>query len=233
LLYYLAVWSLLLGLVIGSFLNVVIYRLPRRESLLWPGSHCPGCGSAISWRDNIPIVSWLVLRAKCRTCRSPISARYPLVEGITGAAFVAAFVCIGVSPAVLLAWGLIAVVVALVWMQHDNGVIPDRLALSAVVCGLGASVALDTPHWWYYLVGCGGAGAVALLLSLVTPRPTRFSEVKIAMLLGAVFGPYALAALPIALVLRTLAGITPVFCQKGRLRARTVLTPYHAHKDMR
>jgi leader peptidase (prepilin peptidase)/N-methyltransferase len=231
--YYLAIWSLLLGLVIGSFLNVVIYRLPRRESLLWPGSHCPGCGSAISWRDNIPVVSWLILRAKCRSCRSPISVRYPLVEGITGVAFLAAFVFIGVSPAVLLAWALIAVVVALVWMQHDNGVIPDRLVIPAVLCGLGASVALDTKHWWYYLVGSAGAGAVALLLSFLTPGPTTFGQAKIAMLLGAVFGPYALAAVPIALVLRTFAGITLVFWQKGRLRARTVVTPYHTQRDVR
>ena len=79
--------ALLFGLAIGSFLNVVIYRLPRHESLAHPGSHCPNCETAIKWYDNIPVVSWLVLRGRCRSCAQPIAVRYPIVEAITGIGF--------------------------------------------------------------------------------------------------------------------------------------------------
>ncbi len=78
----------LLGLAIGSFFNVVVYRLPRRMSLLRPGSACPSCGAPIQWYDNIPVVSWIVLRARCRQCHEPISIRYPLIELATGVIFV-------------------------------------------------------------------------------------------------------------------------------------------------
>ena len=76
------------GAAVGSFLNVVLYRLPRGESLSSPPSRCPACGTAIKWRDNIPVLSWLWLRGKCRACRTSISAKYPLVEVLTAAAFV-------------------------------------------------------------------------------------------------------------------------------------------------
>lgn len=77
----------ILGLAIGSFLNVVVYRLPRGLSLLRPGSACPSCGAPVKWYDNIPVVSWIALRARCRNCRQPISIRYPLIELATGALF--------------------------------------------------------------------------------------------------------------------------------------------------
>jgi leader peptidase (prepilin peptidase) / N-methyltransferase len=84
-----AVLAGLFGASVGSFLNVVVYRLPRHESLSSPPSRCPSCGTAIAWRDNIPVLSWLLLRGRCRTCRTPISARYPLVEFATAVVFVA------------------------------------------------------------------------------------------------------------------------------------------------
>ncbi|HVT76321.1 MAG TPA: prepilin peptidase [Acidimicrobiales bacterium] len=84
------VFAALFGLAIGSFLNVAVYRLPRHESLSDPPSRCPNCGARIAWRDNIPVVSWLLLRGRCRACRAPISARYPLIEAATALVFVAA-----------------------------------------------------------------------------------------------------------------------------------------------
>jgi leader peptidase (prepilin peptidase)/N-methyltransferase len=226
--YYLATWSLLLGLVIGSFLNVVIYRVPRRESLVRPGSHCPGCGAAIRWFDNIPVVSWMMLRGHCRSCRSRIAIRYPLVEGITGFAFLAAFWRFGPSATLLLAWAFIAIVVTLAFIDHDHAVIPNRIVFPAVACGLAASIALDVHEWWQYVAGCLGAGLFALLVSLARPGITRFSEVKMALLLGAVLGPYVLVALPVALVVAILTGMSLLFRDKYRLRARTVFVPYLA-----
>lgn len=232
-LYYLAIWSLLLGLVIGSFLNVVIYRLPRRESLVRPASHCPGCDMVIRWYDNIPVLSWLLLRGRCRSCGSLISVRYPLVESITGVAFLLAFWLIGVAPAVLLAWAVIAILVALVFIDHDQSILPNRVVFPAVVCVLGASIALHPQSWWHYAAGCVGAGAVTLFFSLLSPGIARFSQAKVAFLLGAVFGLYAVIGVPIALVVGMVAGISLVFWQKGRLKARTVFGPHLADMDVR
>ncbi len=226
--YYLAIWSLLVGLVIGSFLNVVIYRVPRRESLVRPGSHCPGCGTAIRWYDNIPVVSWAMLRGRCRSCRTRIAIRYPLVEGITGIAFLAAFLRFGPSATLPLAWAFIAVVVTLAFINHDHSVIPNRIVFPAVGCGLAASIALDSHHWWQYVAACLGAGLLALLVSLVRPGITRFGEFKMALLLGAVLGPYVLVAVPAAVLAGTIVGMSLLFREKYRLRARTVFVPYLA-----
>jgi leader peptidase (prepilin peptidase) / N-methyltransferase len=233
LLYYLAAWSLLFGLVIGSFLNVAIYRVPRHESLVRPASHCPGCGTTIRGYDNIPVVSWLLLHGRCRSCHNPISARYPLVESLTGVAFLAAFLIIGISPAVFLAWVFIAVLVTLGFIEHDLSVVPNRIVLPAVLVCLASSIALHPQAWWQYVAGCLGAGAVALGFSVISPGVPRFSGVKIALLVGAVFGMYTLVALPIALLLGTFAGISLVFWQKGRLRARTMLVGYQSDRDMK
>ena len=231
--YYLAVWSLLFGLVIGSFLNVVIYRLPRHESFVTPGSHCPECGTAIRWFDNIPVAGWLLLRGRCRTCRTSISMRYPLVEGFTGVAFLAAYVCIGLSAGVLLAWALTAVLVTLGFIYYDHGVVPGKLVFPATLCGLGAGAALDLGHWWYYVAGSIGAGLLVFVLSLADPRRSHLGQVKVALLLGAVFGPWAVAAVPVAALFTAMAGITPVFWQKSRLCARTVFAPYPTDADTR
>jgi hypothetical protein len=94
-------------------------------------------------------------------------------------------------------------------------------------------VALDHQHWWYYIAGCLGAGLIALVLSFLNPGITRFSEAKVALLLGAVFGPWTLAAVPVGFILRFVTGITLVFCQKGRLEARTVFAPYSTDRDVR
>jgi leader peptidase (prepilin peptidase) / N-methyltransferase len=226
--YYLALWSLLLGLVIGSFLNVVIYRVPRHESLIRPGSHCPGCGAAIRWYDNIPVVSWVRLRGRCRSCRTAIAVRYPLVEGMTGVAFLAAFWSVGASPALFLAWAFAAVVIALVFINHDTMIVPDRIAVPAILCGLAASIALDPQHWWGYIAGCLGAGLLVLLVASARPGVTRLSEVKLASLVGAVLGAYVLLVLSAAILLGILVGITLLFLQKYRLRARAVFVPHLA-----
>jgi len=155
------------------------------------------------------------------------------VEGLTGIMFLAAYVVFGVSPAVLVAWALIAVMVTLAFIHHDLGVIPNTLVLPATGCFLAASIGLDPGHWWYYIVGSAGAGLVSLLMSLLYPGVVRLTQAKIALLMGAVFGPWALAAIPAALVLWSVARITLVFCQKGRLRALTAFEPYVSDVDPR
>jgi leader peptidase (prepilin peptidase)/N-methyltransferase len=137
----------LLGLAIGSFLNVVIWRVPRGESVVAPPSHCPSCDAEISPRDNVPLVSWLVLRGRCRHCRAGISWRYPAVEGATGGLFVAFAVRFGAHVDVAAFLYLAAVGVALAVIDLDHQRLPDVLTLPSYVIGaalLGLAAALGS-----------------------------------------------------------------------------------------
>jgi leader peptidase (prepilin peptidase)/N-methyltransferase len=131
--YFFYAVALVLGLAVGSFLNVVIYRLPRRESLVRPGSHCPECGHAIRFYDNVPILSWLTLRGRCRDCGAGISVRYPVVEAITGVAFVLALWRFGLEWPLLVSWAFIAAMVAVAFIDYDHMIIPNRIVLPGAV----------------------------------------------------------------------------------------------------
>ena len=135
----------LLGLAVGSFLNVVIHRLPRDESLVRPGSHCPHCGSVVRNRHNVPVLGWLLLRGRCADCAAPISIRYPLVEAGTAALFVAVAAKFGLSPALPAYLYLAAIAVALALIDLDVMRLPDAIVLpSYLVAGalLGAAAVL-------------------------------------------------------------------------------------------
>ncbi|MGH9368858.1 MAG: prepilin peptidase, partial [Thermoanaerobaculia bacterium] len=132
-------WSAVFGLLVGSFLNVLIHRLPREESIIRPGSHCPACGGAIQPLDNIPVLSWLLLGGRCRACRAPISARYPFVELSNGALWAAAF-WRAPSWADFVAGALLcAACLALGWIDADFQILPDAITLPGIAAGLGLS----------------------------------------------------------------------------------------------
>jgi leader peptidase (prepilin peptidase)/N-methyltransferase len=182
----------LLGLAVGSFLNVVIYRVPRDESLVRPRSHCPHCGNAIRNRHNVPVLGWLLLRGRCADCGVPISARYPLVEAGTAALFVAIAARFGLSwqlPAYLY---LAAIAVALAAIDLDVMRLPDKIVLPSY----GVALALLTPaviaeHSWAAAVR--GLVAAALLYGLywilaVLPRGMGGGDFKLAPLLGLYLG---------------------------------------------
>jgi leader peptidase (prepilin peptidase)/N-methyltransferase len=145
-------WEIFAGVVgacVGSFLNVVIWRLPRGQSLVRPRSRCPGCGHEIRWFDNVPILSWLLLRARCRACRRRISARYPLVEALTAALFVVASRRVGWPPdAGLFAVDAIfvAAMVAVAFIDFDTRLIPDAISKPGLVVGLLASLLVPAMH---------------------------------------------------------------------------------------
>lgn len=136
------IWLAVLGLSVGSFLNVVIARVPRDESIVRPRSKCPTCGTALLWYDNIPVVSWLVLRGKCRTCNAPISPRYLLVELLTGALFVACLARFGWTWQLVTALALVLVLVPLVFIDAEHWVLPFELTLP----GIALAVVLRVPE---------------------------------------------------------------------------------------
>jgi leader peptidase (prepilin peptidase)/N-methyltransferase len=132
----LAALAVVLGLVVGSFLNVVIHRLPRGESLAWPGSHCPACSTPIHWYDNVPLVSYLLLRGRCRGCGARISPRYPAVEVLTGALFLALALRHGGVPMLPLWWVFAAALVATAVIDFDHQIIPDEISLGGLAAAL-------------------------------------------------------------------------------------------------
>jgi leader peptidase (prepilin peptidase) / N-methyltransferase len=181
------------GLVIGSFLNVVIWRVPRGESVVSPPSHCPGCGHEVRPRDNIPVVSWLLLRGRCRDCGTGISVRYPLVEAGTAAVFAVLTLAIGLEPDLPAFLYLGAVGVALAMIDIDVKRLPNAIVLpSYLVAAALLTVAAAVDGRWEDLLRAG-LGMVALyafyfLLALVYPAGMGFGDVKLAGVLGIYLG---------------------------------------------
>lgn len=181
----------LVGLMVGSFLNVVVWRVPRGESVVSPPSACPRCGNRIGARDNIPVLSWILLRGRCRGCREPISARYPLVELATGVAFAGVTAWAGLSwmlPAYLY---LAAISVALALIDIDTRRLPDALVKPSYLVGLGLLVlaCVGTSDWNRLLAaGVGGVGLFAFYFLLAAFGGMGFGDVKLAGVLGMYLG---------------------------------------------
>ncbi len=129
----------LFGLVVGSFLNVCIHRIPRKESVVFPGSHCPSCGTPIRPYDNVPVLSYLWLRGRCRFCKGTISPRYPFVEMLTSLAFYACSVAWDFSPPTFVNSLFLAIILALVFIDFDHQILPNILTLPGIVIGILAS----------------------------------------------------------------------------------------------
>lgn len=177
----------LLGLLIGSFLNVVIWRVPRGESIVRPPSACPGCSTAISPRDNVPVLSWLLLRGRCRHCQEPISRRYPLVEAATALLFVLIALRFGLHPELPAYLYLAAVAVALTMIDIDVKRLPDVIVLPSYVVAavlLGAA-SLSSPHQ-ALRAALGGLAMYGLYFALAFAYPAGmgFGDVKLSGVLG-------------------------------------------------
>ena len=153
-----------LGLAVGSFLNVCIYRLPREESLAWPASHCTTCNRSLSWYENIPLGSWLVLRGRCRTCRSPISIRYPIIELITGGLFLAGYFAFGLSPLLPVRLLFACAMVVLFAIDLEHQILPNEITLPGIAIGFVCSVFLP-PGWRSSLIGLLVGGLFPFLVA--------------------------------------------------------------------
>ena len=180
----LAVAAGILGLLIGSFLNVVIHRVPLGESVVHPRSRCPGCGTELAPRDNVPVLSWVLLRGRCRTCGEPISPRYPLVELGTAVLFAAVAVWCGLSWALPAYLYLAAISVALSAIDLDVRRLPDKIVLPSYVVALVLLLlpSIAEGRWDAYLrAALTGVGLFAFyfLLALIYPAGMGFGDVKL------------------------------------------------------
>lgn len=181
----------LFGLVVGSFLNVVIHRVPLRQFIAWPGSRYPQCGTPIKSVDNVPLLSYLLLRGKCRDCGARISPRYPLVEVLTGALFGVAAYRYGVSLELVSALVLIGVLVALAGTDLEHRLLPNAIVFPATVVGLVLSVVLEPSRWWVYVLSTVAVAGALFALAIARPGGMGMGDVKMGVMLGAFLGPYA------------------------------------------
>jgi leader peptidase (prepilin peptidase)/N-methyltransferase len=183
----------LLGLLIGSFLNVVIWRVPRKESVVTPPSHCPECDAPIAPRDNIPVLSWLLLRRRCRHCQAHISARYPLIELGCAALFAAIgarFAHSWALPAYLL-FGAALLAISIIDLEHY--IIPNRIVYPvgfAAVPLLALAAGLEGEWWWFAraLIGAVCAFSALFVIHVASPRGMGFGDVRLSFLIGLYLG---------------------------------------------
>lgn len=204
-----------LGLLVGSFLNVVIYRLPRGESLNRPASRCPQCETPIKPYDNIPVVSWLLLRGRCRKCGAAISARYPLVEALTAAVFVGAALARGVDDDLALWLPFAAMLIAVAGIDLDHRIIPNKILLPAAIWGLAATIAFRPDNIDDSLIAGGIAFSALLLAALAYPAGMGMGDVKLAGVMGIYLGSGVAPALLAAFLAGSVVGLV-IIAREGR-----------------
>jgi leader peptidase (prepilin peptidase)/N-methyltransferase len=199
------VWVLLVGAAVGSFLNVVIARAPAGKSIVHPPSHCPRCGARIAWYDNLPVISFLLLRARCRACQAPISWRYPLVEALGAAAALVAFARHGFSAGAAAEFATAAMLIALAFIDLDTWLLPNAITWPLIAFGLATGAFGVTPAG-SLRSSCYGAGlgfGVFALLAWLGEKAFKkealgFGDVWLLAGLGGWMGPAAL--LPVVLL---------------------------------
>lgn len=206
--YQITIFAFAFGAAMGSFGNVVIFRLPQGQSVVSPGSRCPSCGTPIRWYDNVPIVSYLLLRAKCRSCGAPISIRYPLVEALTGVLFagLAWRVGAGLQTVVLgiFCWALVVVT----FIDLDHRIIPDVISLPGVVIGAAASLLPGFPRPADSLIGLAAGGGFLFLVlfayeKIMKDQGMGMGDVKLLAMIGAFLG---WQALPVTILVASITG---------------------------
>jgi len=214
-----------LGTIVGSFLNVVAYRLPRHESLVTPASHCPGCGTPVKPYDNIPVLSWLLLRGRCRSCGERISVRYPLVEALTGLLCVGAVLTHSSAAGISLSIVLILLVVPAAAIDLEHRIIPNLITVPGAALAIALGLALDPGGEPARLIGGAAAGGFLLVAALAYPGGMGMGDVKLAAMMGLFLGAAVAPAVLVALLAGTLVGAV-IIARKGARAGRKTAVPF-------
>ena len=210
------------GLAFGSFLNVVAARVPLRRSVVHPGSACMACGTSLAWYDNLPLLSFALLRGRCRHCAAPIPWRYPLVEGITALLITGCVLRFGLTADAAVAAFFCAVLVAISATDVEHRIIPNRIVLPAAAVVLAANTMLHPSVEW----AIAGLGAALFLFvaALAYPGGMGMGDVKLALLLGFALGP----TVPVAMLVGMVSALVPsvaLFARHGNA-ARKMRIPF-------
>ncbi len=213
------------GLLIGSFLNVVAYRLPRGESLAFPGSRCPSCGTAIRAYDNVPVIGWVLLRGRCRSCENEISPRYPIVELCCAVLAIAVVLVKSGAHDIALGLTLTAVLVPVALIDLDHRIIPNRITGPAAVVAIAIGLITDPSGVPEQLIAGAAAGGFLLLFALAYPRGMGMGDVKLAAVLGLFLGRSVAVAILGGTLLGAIVGAA-VMARVGVAEGRKTAVPF-------
>jgi leader peptidase (prepilin peptidase)/N-methyltransferase len=213
------------GLLVGSFLNVVAHRLPRGESLIRPRSRCPECGTQLRAIDNVPVISWLLLRGRCHHCGASISARYPAVELLTGALYIAVVASQDDAVRIVLGLLLVTVLVPITMIDLELRIIPNIITGPAALAAVVAIAALDTDFLPEALIAGAAGGGFFLVAAILYPRGMGMGDVKLAGMLGVYLGRAVAPAIFIALIAGVVVGAA-VIARKGAKEGRKTAVPF-------
>ena len=228
------VYSALLGLILGSFVNVCIYRIPLKKSIVFPPSSCPNCGEKIRFYDNIPLISYVLLLGKCRHCRNPLAWHYPFVEAVTGLLSLALFIKYGLSYQYILYLIFTTSLVAISFIDLQHQIIPDVISLPGIVAGLAASFLPGDISWLDSLIGIIAGGGSLYLVAVVYERITGKEgmgggDIKLLAMIGAWLGWMSLHFI---ILISSFAGVAvgvPCLLLGGKgLRVRIPFGPFLA-----
>jgi leader peptidase (prepilin peptidase)/N-methyltransferase len=213
------------GLIAGSFLNVVIARLPEGQSLVRPRSRCPHCGAEVRPYDNVPVLSWLMLRGRCRDCGEAISGRYPLVEMLTALLLAAVVARFGADKDALLGIALVLVLVPVTFIDLDRQIIPNALVLAGSIAAVAILALTDPGALPEHLIAGAAAGGFLLLAALAYPRGMGMGDVKLAGMMGLFLGASVAPAMLAAMLSGSLAGGV-IIARKGTQEGRKTKVPF-------
>jgi leader peptidase (prepilin peptidase) / N-methyltransferase len=213
------------GLLVGSFLNVVAHRLPRGESLVRPRSRCPKCGTQLRAIDNVPVISWLALRGRCHHCGASISVRYPAVELLTGALYIAVVASQDDAVRIVLGLLLVTALVPIALIDLELRIIPNLITGPAALAGVIAIAALDIDFLPEALIAGAAGGGFFLVAAILYPRGMGMGDVKLAGMLGLYLGRAVAPAIFIALIAGVVVGAA-VIARKGAKEGRKTAVPF-------
>ena len=211
-----------LGLVVGSFLNVCIHRLPLGESVVWPSSRCPHCRATLAARDNIPVLRYLILRGRCRACGAPISLQYPVIELVTGAVFVASFLLFD-PPLLYVRLVFACAMIVLFVIDLEHRILPDVITLPGIGLGFLLSFFLP-PGWWDSAIGIVLGGGWLWLMGEVYFRVRGeegmgFGDVKMLAMIGAFLGwKLMLLTLLLSSFIGSIVGVGMIVLKRGDMK---------------
>lgn len=226
--------AFILGTVVGSFLNVCIYRIPAGKSIVSPPSACPLCGHQIRWFQNIPILSYMALGGKCASCKSSIPFRYPAIEALTGILFTVVLYYFGFSAATLVYWLFLAALVTITFIDLDHQIIPDVISLPGIIVGFVCSLFIPWLPWIDSLLGVVIGGGVLLTIAWIYEKVAKREgmgggDIKLLAMLGAFLGWKAvLPVVFIASLVGSLIGVPLMLLQKGDTKLAIPFGPFLA-----
>lgn len=214
------------GLAVGSFLEVVIYRVPRKLSIVMPASFCPNCKKKIAFYDNIPVLSYIILRGRCRYCKSKITVTSLLVEIVTSLLFLANYIIFGLSINTAIGIIFCCALIAVSFIDIEFKIIPNVIVLPLIVVGLALNIASDPSNWWMPLAFSVGAFVFMLMIHLISPRGMGMGDVKLSLMAGAFLVRNVVSGLFLGFLLGSLYGLSLIIIKRKKLKQAIPFGPF-------